>query len=122
MSTIPSWKPTILPVVITAQPLSTWVLPLPTTSTFDITPGKIPPGPSTFTRGSTTSLTGVILMLSPGLASSTSAVAMCSSSKTKSIISCLLTKRVPFSILVSFPNWISLIRILPISRRINSPP
>ena len=104
MSTIPSWKPTILPVVITAQPLRTFVLPEPTTSTFERIPGNTPPGPSTLTLGSTTSLTGVILTLSPGLAISTSTDLMCSSSLQSLIMSSLFTYKTPFSTFVSWPN------------------
>jgi hypothetical protein len=65
---IPSWNPTILPVVTIAAPLSTCVRPEPTCSTSPITPGKMLPLPSTLQRGSMTSLTGMIRVLSPGFA------------------------------------------------------
>ena len=88
---MPSWNPTILPVVITAEPLSTFVFPEPTVVTLLNIPGNIPPGPSTLTLGSITSFTGIIRMLSPGFAISKSTDFIFSSSINRSINSCLLT-------------------------------
>ena len=118
MSIIPSWNPTILPVVTTAIPLSAIVRPSPTVSTFERIPGKIPPRPSTLTRGSITSLTGVIRTLSPGRAISKSTDSIASSSKTAFTSSSLFTYNTFASIFDSAANCISLIWIFPNSRRI----
>ena len=91
MSMIPSWKPTILPAVTTAIPFNAYVFPSPTVSTLLITPGNTPPLPSTFTRGSITSLTGVILTLSPGLAISNLQLLIFSSSRTIAFTASSLT-------------------------------
>ena len=104
ISTIPSWNPTIFPVVTTAIPFKAIVFPSPTVSTFDKTPGKIPPLPSTFTRGSITSFTGVIRTLSPGFAMSNSTDTIASSSHIAFLNSSLLTYNTLFSILDSEAN------------------
>src|SRR5699024_9649782 len=104
ISTIPSWKHTILHVVTTAAPFNTLVHTLPTDSTLDTTPRNIPLDPSTFTLGSMTSSTGIILTLSPRLARSTSTASTCSSSFITSINSSLFTYNTPSSTLVSSPN------------------
>ena len=90
-------------------------MPLPTVSTLLMTPGNMPPGPSTFTRGSITSFTGVIRTLSPGLATSklkslTQAFTS-SSSYMKALTASGSTYRVFASTLHSFENWMSLIWI-----------
>ena len=91
MSMIPSWNPTILSVVTTADPFNTLVLPEPTVVTLLIIPGNIPPSPSTFTLGSITSFTGIIRILSPGFAISKSTDLIFSSSINKLISSSLFT-------------------------------
>ena len=91
ISITPSWNPTILPTVTTQQPSKACVLPDPTCGdTFPIIPGKISP-PLTFTRGSMTSLTGVILVASPGFAISKWHPISLSSSNTSASTSSLFT-------------------------------
>ena len=93
MSITPSWNPTIRPTVTTQHPSRACVLPSPTEGlTFPITPGNISP-PLTLTRGSITSLTGVILVFSPGFAISRLHPINLSSSKTNFSTSSLLTYR-----------------------------
>ncbi len=91
ISISPSWNPTILPHVITADPTNACVLPLPTCLTLLIVPGNIPPLPETLTLGSITSFTGAMRIDSPGLAKSTLTDMSLSSSSTSFIISSLLT-------------------------------
>ena len=108
MSMIPSWNPTILPAVTTAIPFNAYVFPEPTVSTFEIIPGNTPPFPSTFTLGSITSFTGVILTDSPGFAISKVTVLICSSSNATAFTAPLSTYRIPSSIFDVSANWISL--------------
>ena len=75
----------------TAIPLRASVLPEPTVSTLATIPGNIPPFPSTLTLGSMTSLTGVILTDSPGLAMSKTTSLILSSSSTTGFRSSGLT-------------------------------
>ena len=87
--------------MLLTHPLSGSVKPneTPTVSTLEITPGKIPPLPSTFTRGSITSFTGVILTDSPGFAMSNDALLIFSSSRATALTASSDTYRIPSSIL-----------------------
>jgi hypothetical protein len=109
MSITPSWNPTISPTVTTAAPYSTFTFPSPNCSVLDVTPAKPCPFPSIFTLGSITSLTGIILTFSPGLAMSTFTSLTLSSSLSLSINSWEFTIKVPLFTCVLFPNCMSLI-------------
>ena len=114
MSMIPSWKPTTVPVVTTAAPFNTWVLPAPTTASSPVKkPGKQTPLPSTLHLGSRTSFTGIIRVLSPGFAMCNSTPVTSGSSLIRASSSALFTSRhVPLTA-VLFPNFMSLMGIIP---------
>jgi hypothetical protein len=66
MSTTASWARGRKPAVTTAAPRSTWVSPWPWGAARPTKPGKIPPPPAAFDRGSTASRTFTIRTDCPG--------------------------------------------------------
>ena len=122
MSTMPSCAATRRPAVKTAMPSKTRVLPLPTVSTGPMKPGKTSPGPSSLQRGSTTSFTGIIRVLSPGWARSKSTNANRSSSRSRALSSSLLMVSVPCRASVLSPNLSCLIATLQSSSFTENPP
>ena len=94
ISIIPSWNPTTVPVVTTAAPRSTAVLPEPTVSSSPVKkPGKHTPVPSSLQRGSITSLTEIIRVLSPGFVIVNETSVISGSSFIRDISSSLLISR-----------------------------
>ena len=90
-------------------------MPLPTVSTLLMTPGKTPPLPSTLTRGSMTSLTGVMRTDSPGLAMSKLTLLSFSSVIATFSTSALQTWSTPPSILEASSKTMSVMKIFPSS-------
>src|SRR5712691_5930227 len=102
----------------TPSPPNRWVRPRPTVSIERPNqPGYVIPGPSTFTRGSTTSRTGQMRTDSPGRASSSRAAATSPSSRTAASAASRSISSTPSLHRVRAPNRASRTGNVPSSRR-----